>query len=558
MTSMRLHIQRWLGTWLGIGLALASCAIAGNLGAQQPTSATAPVTIHGQTLFFVQGVLSFTAQARAAAISQRLQDLSEDVTAKPEALAIADGESSTDIVAGDLVLMSITEPDAKTANRSRQELATDYKQRIANALLTLRQEYSVKSLVLGGIYALAATLSLALILAALRFLFRKLYAKLDEGRTNAIPSLRIQKFELLPADRIANFAIGLARLLSLAITLVLLYAYLSLVLGFFPWTRGYAQLLLSYVLAPLKMVGQTLLDYLPNVFFILVIAAVAYYAIKLTRVIFDEIGKETITIGGFHHDWAAPTFKIVRFLILVLAVIVVFPYLPGAKSPAFQGVSIFIGVLFSLGSTSAIANIVAGIILTYMRAFKLGDRVQIADTVGDVIEVSLLVTRVRTIKNVEITIANSMVLGSHIINFSTSASQQGLILHTEVTIGYDAPWRQVHQLLIDAAEATQNILTEPHPFILQTALDDFYVHYELNAYTNQPSRMAVTYSELHKNIQDKFNEAGVEIMSPHYATVRDGNRIAIPDNYVGKDYVTPSFRVGLGEIGNIISKITKS
>ena len=225
--------------------------------------------------------------------------------------------------------------------------------------------------------------------------------------------------------------------------------------------------------------------------------------------------------------------------------IVIFPYLPGSKSPAFQGISIFLGVLFSLGSTSAVANVVAGVILTYMRAFKLGDRVKIADTIGDVIEETLLVTRIRTIKNVEITIANAMVLSSHIINFSASAQREGLILHTAVTIGYDAPWRTVHQLLIDAALATEHILKEPKPFVFQTALDDFYVHYEVNAFTDQPNRMAAIYSDLHQNIQDKFNEKGVEIMSPHRSSVRDGNPIAIPDEYLPKDYVPPAFRLGL-------------
>ena len=180
-----------------------------------------------------------------------------------------------------------------------------------------------------------------------------------------------------------------------------------------------------------------------------------------------------------------------------------------------------------------------------MRAFKIGDRVKIADTIGDVLEKTLLVTRIRTIKNVEITIANAMVLNSHIINFSASAQQEGLILHTTVTIGYDAPWRTVHQLLIDAALACENILQKPSPFVFQTVLDDFYVHYEINAYTDKPSRMAKTYADLHQLIQDRFNEAGVEIMSSHYSNVRDGNRTTIPDNYLPKDYKAPSFRVGL-------------
>ena len=501
--------------------------------------------VNGKAIFHVPAMLSFPAEERAAAISKRIKDLSKDLTAKQETLSVADAGDHTDIVAGDLIVMSVTDEDARVAGTSRQQLAAQDAQKIRSALIALRKEHSLKSLLLGALYAVIATVILFLLLRLLGFLFPKFYRKLDSWRGTRIPSLRIQKYELLPSDRIADFAVEVARLLRLALVVVILYFYASLVLGFFPWTRGYAQVLVGYLLSPLRLVGKAVIAYLPNVFFVAVIVLVSFYVIRFTRTIFREIKKKTITFSGFHHEWAEPTYKIARFLILALTVIVIFPYLPGADSPAFKGISIFLGVLFSLGSTSAVANVVAGVILTYMRAFRVGDRVQIADTVGDVIEESLLVTRIRTIKNVEITIANSMVLNSHIINFSGSVHKDGLILHTTVTIGYEAPWRTVHQLLMDAASATERVLKEPPPFILQTALDDFYVHYELNAYTDQPSRMSKTSSDLHQNIQDKFNEAGVEIMSPHSSTVRDGNRIAIPDEYLPKGYVAPSFRLGM-------------
>ncbi len=513
------------------------------------------VTVNGKAIFTVQGVLSFPAEARAAAISRRIEDISKDVTFKPQSIAIADSEGSTDIVAGDLIVMSVTDQDAQAAGKSRQALAQDYVQRIRAALLSMRREYSVKSLLFGGLYALLSSVVLLLLFRLMAAMFPRFYRKIDFWRGSHIPSLRIQKFELLPAGRIADLAIGIGKLLHLAAAIVALYFYISLVLGFFPWTRGYAQILFDYVLSPLKLVGRGVVAFLPNLFSIAVIVLISRYAIKGVRVIFAEIGKQTITLPNFYPEWAEPTYKIVRTLILAVTAIAIFPYVPGSKSPAFQGISIFLGVLLSLGSTSAVANIIAGVILTYMRAFKIGDRVQIADTVGDVLEKTLLVTRVRTIKNVEVTIANSMVLNSHIINFSSSAQQEGLILHTSVTIGYDAPWRTVHQLLIEAALDCENILREPEPFVFQTVLDDFYVHYEINAYTDQPSRMAKIYSDLHEKIQDKFNQAGVEIMSSHYANVRDGNRSTIPDSYLPKGYVTPSFHMGLealiGKIGSV-------
>ncbi len=254
-----------------------------------------------------------------------------------------------------------------------------------------------------------------------------------------------------------------------------------------------------------------------------------------------------IRLPNFHRDWADPTYKIVRSLIIVFTVIVVFPYLPGSQSEAFKGVSLFLGVLFSLGSTSVVANVVAGIILTYMYAFKLGDRVKIGDTTGDVIEKTLLVTRIKTIKNIIITIPNALVMGSHIINYSTSAAREGLILHTTVTLGYDVPWRKVHETLIAAALSVEKIKKEPAPFVFQTSLDDFYVSYELNCYTDKPELMGGIYSELHQNIQDRCNEAGIEILSPHYAAARDGNASTIPSEYLPATYEAPPFAVKIVE-----------
>jgi len=181
--------------------------------------------------------------------------------------------------------------------------------------------------------------------------------------------------------------------------------------------------------------------------------------------------------------------------------------------------------------------------MTYRKAFKVGDRVGIGEFKGDVIEMRLLVTHLRTPKNEEVVIPNSTILNSQIVNYSTEAKKQGLILHTAITIGYDAPWRKVHELLNSAALATANILKEPPPFVLQTALNDFYVTYEINAYTDNPQAMLHTYSELHQNIQDTFNEGGVEIMSPHYTQLRDGNQVTIPEEYRPKDYVPGGLRV---------------
>jgi small-conductance mechanosensitive channel len=228
---------------------------------------------------------------------------------------------------------------------------------------------------------------------------------------------------------------------------------------------------------------------------------------------------------------------------VVFAMVVVFPYLPGGQSEAFKGVSIFLGVLLSLGSSSAVSNVLAGLVLTYMRPFHTGDRVKIADCAGDVLEKTLLVTRIRTIKNVEVVIPNAAILGTQILNYSALARSRGLILNTTVTIGYDAPWRTVHNLLIRAALRTEGVLTDPMPFVLETSLNDFHISYELNSYTDRANEMQDIYSRLHAAIQDSFNEAGVEIMSPTFYALRDGNSVTIPADHRPVDYETPAFRI---------------
>jgi small-conductance mechanosensitive channel len=503
-----------------------------------------PVMVNGQTLFLVRKrVFSFSPEDRARAIEGRIRKLASGTEAGIRQITTVDAETTTEIVSGETVIMTVTDADAAAAGKPRAELANEYAQAIQSAAQSLRQQTSIRTLAMGALWTGLATIGFLLVLRLMAFFFPKLYASIRSWQGTYVRSIRIQKLELLSAQRITRISISLLRSARLFAVLVLFYFYISLVFSFFPWTRGYASVLLDYVLYPLRTVGAGFAAYLPNVFFVIVILAVSYYSIKLVKFLFAELGKETISFPGFYSDWAPPTYKIARFLIMAFTAVVVFPYLPGSQSPAFQGVSIFLGLLFSLGSSSAIANVVAGVVLTYTRAFQVGDRVKVGDAVGDVTEKTLLVTRIRTIKNVDISIPNAMVLSTHIVNYSSSAEDAGLILHTSVTIGYDAPWSKVHELLIEAARAIEDILPDPSPFVLQTSLDDFYVTYELNAYTNRPNRMAQIYSSLHQKIQDRFNEAGVEIMSPHYNAVRDGNTVAIPEKYWPKDYSAPPFQI---------------
>ena len=506
----------------------------------------APVVIGDDTVFAIYDKLGpFTPQERAQAITQRLARLVKDPSLGAYPVTVTDHELTSELVHGEMVLMTVTERDAQPTGRPRQELAKEYAGKIQTVLAKSREQITLRALMIDASLAFLDTAILVVLLVLFHKLFPKLYARIEAWRGTVIHPIKIQCVELLSTDQIAAALTGVAKTVRIVAVLILLYVYLTTVLGIFPWTRGISAVLLGAVLSTLRTIGQAFATYIPDVVSIAIIVVVTRFVIKLISLFFAGIRRGAITFAGFHRDWAEPTYKIVRFLVIVFAAIACFPYVPGSQSEGFRGISVVLGLLISLGSAAAIGNVIAGIVLTYMRPFHVGDRVRIADTTGDVMEKTLLVTRVRTIKNVDITIPNAMVLSSHLVNFSSCARQQGLILHTSVTIGYDAPWRKVHELLIAAARATTHILAKPEPFVLQTNLNDFYVTYEINAYTDQPNLMATIYAELHQNIQDKFNEAGVEIMSPHYAQVRDGNQTTIPEQYLPKNYQAPAFRFGL-------------
>jgi small-conductance mechanosensitive channel len=372
---------------------------------------------------------------------------------------------------------------------------------------------------------------------------RGLRARADRWRAAKLGAVRLQDAEIVSSDRIGDAIDSAFRLVRLLLILIAFDLYLTYVLGLFPWTRAVSYALLGYIVSPARTVAQAFLDYLPNLLFVIFIALIIRGAIKLVKLFFQQIEEGKIVFKNFPVEWADPTYKIARLLLIAFGLVVVFPYLPASDSAAFAGVSVFVGVLFSLSSSSAISNAIAGVVLTYTGAFRIGDRVKLGETFGDIIETSMLATQVRTIKNEDVTIPNSLVLGSTMTNYSRQARSLGLILHTSVTIGYEAPWRQIHGLLIDAALATPEILDTPAPFVWQTALNDFYVTYEINAYTANARDMVNTYAVLHANIQDKFFAAGVEIMSPHYTSVRDGHTVQIPEAQRPPGYRAPAFRV---------------
>ncbi len=297
---------------------------------------------------------------------------------------------------------------------------------------------------------------------------------------------------------------------------LLSYGYAYFTLSQYPWTNGMARWILRLVIDPINNILTAVTSNIPNIIFLIILYFITRFALKIIRLFFKKIANSDIKLENFEKDWAWPTYRLVRLFVIIFALVISYPYIPGSGSDAFKGISIFIGVLFSLGSSSAIANIIAGYSMIYRRAFQVGDRIKVGEFIGEVTETRLLATYIRTPKNENIVVPNSKILNQEVVNYSLLAREQGIILHTTVGIGYETPWRQVEAMLLIAAERTSGLLKNPKAFVLQQSLGDFAITYEINAYCKQPNKIPKIYSELHSHIVDVFNEYDVSIMTPAY------------------------------------------
>lgn len=373
----------------------------------------------------------------------------------------------------------------------------------------------------------AGVLLIILLIPTINILFSKIYQKIDYYRETRFRVIKYQNLEIFTPNRMVGLLVIITRYFRFSILSMIGLFFLTLVFSLYPQTEGFAHSVLYSMNEVLTTFWDNMINFIPDLFALLVIGIFTRFVLRLLRFFYEGMQAGKIKFTSIHPEVVEPTYQILRFLVIAFALVAAFPYIPGSSSPMFRGLSIFVGFLISLGSTSLITNIISGIVLTYSRGLKIGDRVKIGETIGDVVDRTLLITRVRTIKNVVITIPNVVVMQNEIVNFSSEARDAGLILHTSVTIGYDEPWRNVQKLLITAALETVDIMEYPEPYVLKTSLDNHYITYELNAYTDKPLRMQDIYSELHQNILDKFNLAEVEILSPTYFAFRDGQSTTI-------------------------------
>lgn len=488
-----------------------------------------PVIVDDDTLFY------FYAKRGGHTPQQRAENVANDITAlgkrfnlKPDSLYIESSDIVTDVMYDNKVIVSFTDQDGLWEGCTRDQLAADKRLVILEKLKVMKEEHGFLQLCKRVAYFVLVLVGQFLLFWGTNWLFRRVKVRIVKLRNTRLKPFSIQDYELLDTHKQVKLLIFLASLVRYAFMLLQLLLSVPLLFSIFPQTKNLAFQLFSYIWNPVKSILVGIVSYIPNLFTIFVICLAIRYLVRLFRYLAGEVQSERLKLRGFYPDWAIPTYHIIRFLLYAFMIAMIYPYLPGSNSGVFQGISVFVGLIVSLGSSTVIGNIIAGLVITYMRPFKIGDRIKLNDTTGNVIEKTPLVTRIRTPKNEVVTIPNSFVMSSHTVNFSQSAREYGLIIHSEVSIGYDVPWRKVNKLLIEAALNTPGVVDDPRPFILSTSLNDWYPVYQVNAYIKDADKLAQIYSDLHQSIQDRFNEEGIEIMSPHYMAVRDGNASTLP------------------------------
>jgi small-conductance mechanosensitive channel len=302
----------------------------------------------------------------------------------------------------------------------------------------------------------------------------------------------------------------------IGVALVLTYTWLSFVLRRFPYTRPWGESLRSFLLERVIWIGHSIIRAVPDLFTVVLIVVATRVAIRLVQLLFAAVEQGRVTLPGVYPETAATTRKLITGLLWLFALVVSYPYLPGSETEAFKGVSVLLGLMVSLGSTGIVNQVMSGFTVTYSRALRLGDYVRVGDIEGTVTQMGTLSTKIETPRHEDVTIPNAVLIGQTMTNYSRHAETAGVFVPTAVTIGYDAPWRQVEAMLLLAASRTPGIRADPAPVVRQTALEDFYVRYTLLVCLEEPHTRLSVLHELHGNIQDAFNEQGVQIMSPNY------------------------------------------
>ncbi|HEX3436041.1 MAG TPA: mechanosensitive ion channel family protein [Pseudacidobacterium sp.] len=482
----------------------------------QNTQTGSPVVLDGKTVITIHwGYGNYTPQARAHGIASRLKALAGDLTTSLDITQEADA-FSTDIKCGDTIIASVFDGDARAEGTTRDALAEQWSASFLSAMQAYRAEHSWKRTAIRTGLALLIIGSCVLLLLLARRITNRMALTTSALLEQSIKSTSSRMARIVSSAQLRSIVMRAFLIVRIILWLVILAFASHILLGIFPSTRPLAIGIYEGVAGPARGFSHSVWVDLPSFIFIALLVLATWYLIKLIRYFFRKVAQGAITLEGFHPAWASVTERLISIAVVVFAILIAYPYIPGSQTAAFKGISLFLGVLFSLGSTGLVANIITGIMLTYMDAFEVGDLVQIGEVNAYVKKMSLLTTRFITRKNEIITMPNSTIMGKHIVNYSARGGKDSLLVSVTVGIRYDSPWRQVEALLLEAAARTESVLTDPAPFTLLLSLDDFNVKYEINAYVRAGVRRYLALTELNRNVLDVFNEYGISIMTPAY------------------------------------------
>ena len=466
-------------------------------------------------------IMSRPPAARVEAAERTLKSIASE---KPDAAVTTTvTDRGTLISVDNRPVVAVFEADADPlAGESRSAKATDAVAKLTVALREAAELRRPAELLRGAAVALAITVLYVLLMWMLIRMEIRVASTLSNATERGLR--RLPGGEVMVFVRAPRVVSWLLKVIGVLLGLLMTYAWLTAVLRRFPYTRPWGESLRALLITTFGSLARGVVDHIPDLLMIVVIILMVRFVVKLVNFTFTAIEEGRLTVSGVYPETAQPTRRLIVALLWLFALVVVYPYIPGSNSDVFKGVSVFVGLVLSLGSSGIMNQLTSGTMLTYSRAVRLGDFVRIGDVEGTVTQLGALSTKVKNARNEEITIPNSVVVSQAATNFSRHADTEGVFVPTAVTIGYDAPWRQIEALLLLAAERTPGVRREPQPKVLQTALCDFYVQYTLLVCLEQPSRRIATLAVLHANIQDAFNEYGVQIMSPNYEADPEGRK----------------------------------
>jgi small-conductance mechanosensitive channel len=502
----------------------------------RPPEATLAVA-NREVVVFRATVLGYTPAVRVERTLERIAALGDSTLDAPvKTFSAMLGEvSGVSIYVGDQRIFTLVGEDLDPEDKmTLQQAAEQAGARLAAAFEAKREQRRLP-VVLTGI---AHMVGVTVVLGGLFWAFVRV-GRVFIGRLERRSSVLAVVESLQWREYLVRLVIQLLQLLRWVLLFVLGYGWITYVLEHFPLTEPLGRRLVRFVMSLLTWLVDGLIASAPGIATVLVILAVARAIVGVLAQFFDGVQTGRTKVPVLHPETVSATRRIVMFIAWTLALVVAYPFIPGSNSDIFKGFSVLFGVMLSLGSTSLVTQMMSGLVIVYSRALRKGDFVVVDAIEGVVLETGTLATKIVTMRNEEITIPNAVLIGTPIRNYSKLAGEQGTLLSTKVTIGYDAPWRQVHALLELAAARTGGLRREPKPFVYQRALSDYYVEYELFAHIDHPLQRVATLSALHASIQDAFNEHGVQIMSPHFVLQPDHAVVVPPEAWHAKPAPPP-------------------